>query len=99
MAHVNFEDFLFPFSLFVLCGAHFTTRFQVRYILSEPKQNNWNGEIGRISADIATSLFKSDSQYYSEFCLVCGPLHFNDSCETLLHQAGFDEEKIHLFRG
>lgn len=52
-----------------------------------------------MSADIATSLFKSDSSYYSEFCLVCGPLPFNDLCQTLLHQAGFDEQKIHFFRG
>lgn len=74
-------------------------RFQVRYILSEPKGNDWNGEIGRMTDEIATSLFKTDSQFHSEFCLVCGPLPFNELCEKMLQQAGYDEHNIHYFRG
>lgn len=88
--------FLFFFSPFQI---QTNFRFQVRYILSEPKQSDWNGETGRMTSDIATSLFKNDSQYYSEFCLVCGPLPFNELCANTLKQAGFDEKNIHYFRG
>lgn len=75
-------------------------RFQVRYILSEPKGNEaWNGETGRMSNEIAASLFKPDSTFYAEFCLVCGPLPFNELCEKTLKSAGFDDNRIHYFRG
>lgn len=75
-------------------------RFQVRYILSEPNQDTpGNYETGRISNEIAATLFKSDSKFYSEYCLVCGPLTFNELSEKCLKSAGFDENHIHLFRG
>lgn len=76
------------------------SRFQVRYILSEPKKDmSWNGEAGRMSDEIAATLYQSDSNFYSEYCLVCGPLPFNELCESYLKCAGFDENRIHLFRG
>lgn len=72
----------------------------MRYILSEPMGNaNWKGEIGRMSNEIADSLFKIDSEFYSEYCFVCGPLPFNELCEKTLRCAGFDENHLHLFRG
>lgn len=75
-------------------------RFHVRYILSEPKaKSNWKGEIGRMTNEMADGLFKMDSKFYSEYCLVCGPLPFNDLCEKTLRSAGFDENHLHLFRG
>lgn len=83
---------------YIFFGVNF--RFQVRYILSEPKDDiNWTGETGRMSNTIAATLFKSDSTFYSEYCLVCGPLAFNELCEKCLQSAGFDESHIHLFRG
>lgn len=77
----------------------FYCRFQVNYILSEPKSENWNGKIGRISNEIATSLFKTDSQYHSSYCLICGPLPFNDLCFKILLSVGYKEHQIHQFRG
>lgn len=74
-------------------------RFQVRYILSDLSENsNWKGEIGRMSDEIADSLFKIDSKFHSEYCFVCGPLPFNELCEKTLRNVGFDENNLHLFR-
>lgn len=81
------------FLLFLSC------RFGVRYILSDQSQIDWNGEAGRMNDEIATSLFKSDSEFYSEYCLVCGPLPFNDLCEKTLRQAGYQDDCLHYFRG
>lgn len=76
------------------------SRFRLRYILSEPNgSEQWNGETGRMSNEIAASLFKSDSAFYSEFCFVCGPLPFNELCEKTLQSAGFDGSRMHYFRG
>ncbi|XP_055317973.1 cytochrome b5 reductase 4 isoform X2 [Sitodiplosis mosellana] len=75
-------------------------RFHMRYILSEPKNaEDWHGEIGRMTDEIAQSLFKSDSKFYSEYCLVCGPQPFNELCTKTLGLAGYDENRMHYFRG
>lgn len=72
----------------------------MRYVLSEPKENEkWTGEIGRMSEDLAASLFESDSKFYSDYCLVCGPQPFNELCEKTLRSIGFDEKRMHYFRG
>lgn len=87
---------LFFFSIFLLDAC----RFRVRYILSEPKtDDDWHGETGRMTDEIAISLFKTDSTFYSEYCLVCGPQPFNELCEQTLRSAGYDENHMHYFRG
>lgn len=52
-----------------------------------------------MSNELAATLGKPDSQFYSEFCLVCGPLPFNELCEKTLKSAGFDDTRTHYFRG
>ncbi|XP_031623674.1 cytochrome b5 reductase 4 isoform X2 [Contarinia nasturtii] len=75
-------------------------RFQVRYVLSEPNDDeDWHGDIGRMSEELAASLLKLDSKFYSEFCFVCGPLPFNQLCEKTLRSVGFDDKRTHFFRG
>lgn len=72
----------------------------MRYILSEPNAaENWTGEIGRMSDDIAASLFDVNSTCHSDFCLVCGPLPFNELCERTLRSVGFTANRLHFFRG
>lgn len=98
---LSFLLFIYLSVTFCVClfvfGLNFS--FRVRYILSEQKDANWTGETGRMSNEIAASLFKSDSAYFSEYCFVCGPLPFNELCEKTLQYAGFDEHHIHSFRG
>lgn len=60
---------------------------------------DWHGETGRMTDEIAINLFKPDSIYYSEYCLVCGPQPFNELCEKTLRFAGYDENRMHYFRG
>lgn len=77
----------------------FFSRIRLRYVLSEPEPSKWNGEIGRMSDEIATSLFNSVSDSYATYCLVCGPSPFNELCQKTLTQVGYTEDCLHLFRG
>lgn len=72
-----------------------------RFVLSQASESDgeWDGEVGRMSTEIADSLATETSTSYSTFCLICGPAPFNDLCQTELNAAGFEDDVLHFFRG
>lgn len=76
-------------------------RLEFRYILSQVTESDdkWNGEVGRMNAEIANSLANTTSTSHSTFCFGCGPAPFTDLCQTELAAVGFKDEFLHFFRG
>lgn len=73
-------------------------RFKMRHILSEASEE-WQGEKGRISNSIATSLASESSQYYVTFCCICGSMPFNNLSLQILKENGFHSDSLFCFQG
>lgn len=74
-------------------------RFVSRYILSDSGSDQWRGETGRMSSEIAESLHSKASSSHSAYCFVCGPNGFVDLSEKELSAKGYDADNLHFFRG
>lgn len=74
------------------------TRFQMQYILSEANED-WDGERGRVSRDLITTLTDPCSRDTVTFIGVCGPPTFNRQIVELLKDVGFPAVNQHIFQG
>jgi len=66
-------------------------------VLSEPEEE-WTGFRGRINSSIISSTIPSSSDSSRLIC-VCGPTEFNLDTARLLDDAGYTDDKIHIFSG
>lgn len=74
----------------------YADKLVIWYVLSEPEEE-WTGFRGRISpAIISSTILSSDS---NRLTYVCGPSDFNLDTVRLLDDAGYTNDKIHVFSG
>ncbi|CAL8287408.1 unnamed protein product [Merluccius merluccius] len=72
-------------------------RFQVEYVLSEPRAG-WTGRTGRVDQSVLRDVLGRPDGAKCYVC-VCGPAAFTELTEELVRQQGFSQEEIHAFQG
>ncbi|CAH0393431.1 unnamed protein product [Bemisia tabaci] len=73
-------------------------RFKVENVLSNGS-SSWTGKRGRISVEIVQSELpdRQNSGEDNPFTLICGPVNFNQTAESILQKLGYQHEDYYCF--
>uniref|UniRef100_A0A8D0DVX0 Cytochrome b5 reductase 4 n=1 Tax=Salvator merianae TaxID=96440 RepID=A0A8D0DVX0_SALMN len=71
-------------------------RFDVQFILSEPKKG-WTGKQGRISSSLLSQFLKRSKFDSKIFICICGPVPFMEQGIQFLQGLGYSCKEVHCF--